>query len=185
MRTQKLLNYRKESENSYILMTKKYNNYYRINKTAYIIFDLYNKGLSTGEIIEKLIDDYKLSNEIAEKYIKDCLYMLSEKRGYPLEVELKGPIRVGWRITYRCNQMCRHCLFGSNETQYNELSTDDCYKVISKLNDGKVFSILMTGGELFIRRDIGKIINRIVKTDMSLSIFTNATLVSCQLSIVG
>lgn len=89
-----------------------------------------------------------------------------------------------WELTYRCNERCIHCFnpgasHVEGDKSFRKVKETDFEKIIKVLDDFKsigVFRIMITGGELFIRKDIFKIIEEIKKRRFSLTIFTNGTL---------
>lgn len=69
------------------------------------------------------------------------------------------PIYLVYFVTDRCNARCKHCLFGDG-TIYpdvkKELTLDEIEKVTAKM--GPLMFLLPTGGEPFLREDIGEIV---------------------------
>ena len=63
-------------------------------------------------------------------------------------------------VTDRCNARCRHCLFGDGTVfpdVARELSLDEIERVASTM--GRLFFLLPTGGEPFLREDLGEIVS--------------------------
>jgi len=67
---------------------------------------------------------------------------------------------VSWNLTQRCNLECAHCYMSASASAdtRDELSTDECRRVIDEIADvnPNVFLIL-TGGEPLLRRDLFEI----------------------------
>ncbi len=64
------------------------------------------------------------------------------------------PRVIAWEITRRCPLKCRHCRAGAMNLQYeNELTTEECLRVIDSLAEAKPM-IIWTGGEPMLRADI-------------------------------
>ena len=90
----------------------------------------------------------------------------------------------GWELTYRCNERCIHCFnpgasHVEGDKSYRKVEELDLEQIKSTIDDLKkigVFRILLTGGEIFLRKDIFEIIKYIKKLRFSLTIFTNGTL---------
>lgn len=93
------------------------------------------------------------------------------------------PRVVFWLITNRCNLRCYMCPFhgkdGANFMSYkDELSTEECYKVIDNLEKSYRFSVkpligFMGGGEPFCKRDIFKILSYLTKKGFKFTVTTN------------
>lgn len=66
---------------------------------------------------------------------------------------LRAPVNVTWEITMRCNLNCVHCLSDSGNVDPQELSSDECKRLIDQLSSLKVFQVNIGGGEPFIRKD--------------------------------
>ena len=69
------------------------------------------------------------------------------------------PLYLVFFVTDRCNARCRHCLFGDGTVfpeVSRELSLDEIERVASTM--GRLFFLLPTGGEPFLRGDIGEIV---------------------------
>ena len=89
-----------------------------------------------------------------------------------------------WEITYRCNERCVHCFNpGASHVEgdksfrkVEEVDTKKILKTIDELHSLGVFRLLITGGELFLRKDIFEIIEYINKKRISYTFYTNGTL---------
>ncbi len=65
-----------------------------------------------------------------------------------------------YEVTYRCNARCDYCY---NDTKVKELPTKDVFTVLEKLSDSGILSLLLTGGEPFVRDDILAILQRVLE----------------------
>ncbi|MFA5020209.1 MAG: glycosyltransferase [Candidatus Pacearchaeota archaeon] len=72
-------------------------------------------------------------------------------------------------ITTRCNSQCKHCFYWKDLNKSKDLSIKDIEKLLSNFYD--VNSILLSGGEPFIREDFPEVIDTIIK-------YTNPHLIS-------
>jgi heme b synthase len=62
---------------------------------------------------------------------------------------------VAWEITRSCNLACIHCRASAERGPYpNELTTDECRKVLDDIASFSDPIIIFTGGEPLLRRDI-------------------------------
>ena len=69
------------------------------------------------------------------------------------------PYSIGWAITNKCNLRCIHCNMDSGNKLGDELTKDECFKIIDELNSKKVQRICFFGGEPLIRKDFFDIAN--------------------------
>jgi len=77
------------------------------------------------------------------------------------------PYKLTFAVTYRCNLKCKTCLIWSKEPK-PELSFEEIERFFKKSND---FSwIDLTGGEIFLRKDLPDIIETILSNCRSLCI---------------
>jgi SynChlorMet cassette radical SAM/SPASM protein ScmE len=88
---------------------------------------------------------------------------------------LSAPERVTLNITNRCNLACRYCAVSSTKNVPGDLSLTDWCDVIDELARIKVFQILISGGEPFLREDFLHILRRIGRYPMRISVNTNGT----------
>ena len=88
-------------------------------------------------------------------------------------------------LTYKCNHKC---LFCSCPWEYNdyysknpELTTEEWYKVINKIQENGVEHITLTGGEPLTRDDLKEIIQYIHSKKMSIGLISNGLLMDDEL----
>ncbi|MCF7957043.1 MAG: radical SAM protein [Phycisphaerae bacterium] len=68
------------------------------------------------------------------------------------------PLLIAWEVTRSCNLNCKHCRAAAQNRPYdNELSTEQCYKVLDNIAGFAKPIIILTGGEPMLRDDIYKI----------------------------
>ncbi|SHH95265.1 radical SAM additional 4Fe4S-binding SPASM domain-containing protein [Clostridium collagenovorans DSM 3089] len=87
--------------------------------------------------------------------------------------DVDTPIWVGYKLTNRCNLNCIHCW--ANNRNY-EPSTEDVMIAIDKFKEEGISFIGLSGGEVFLRKDIFEILKYIKEKGMFIEIFTNLTL---------
>lgn len=127
--------------------------------------------------MEKTINSEKLRKVRTKMTLEHILYHLALKE----RVRLDAPTIVGLDVTSKCNLSCKHC-FQNNRRLNNELTTEEWIGIIQELKDMKVYQVYIMGGEPFIRTDLMDIIEYIKKSKMTLSINTNATLITEQMA---
>jgi radical SAM protein with 4Fe4S-binding SPASM domain len=80
--------------------------------------------------------------------------------------------------TMKCNLKCKICHQRDRRGEQGEMVTEDFHNIIDKISDYKIPVISMTGGEMFLRKDIMDIIEYIDKKKIPLKINTNGTLIN-------
>lgn len=156
----KTIQIRKEDEGLYILRIRRSGSYFFINETLKIILIWADEGMSINDIPAKLKSSYGISQKNAELYVAKAVSLFKvDLFGHSLTRELKTPLRVSWKLTSRCNLKCKHCYVScTTESQDTELSVEQCMNIINKLDAAEIFDVSITGGEIFVRDDIKKII---------------------------
>ena len=89
----------------------------------------------------------------------------------------KGPV-VAWNITRTCNLYCQHCYSNSTNQIYpEELTTEECEKVIDDLAQFRVPVLLISGGEPLTRPDIFLLMEYAIQKGIRVTLSTNGTLI--------
>jgi MoaA/NifB/PqqE/SkfB family radical SAM enzyme len=89
----------------------------------------------------------------------------------------RRPLRVMFELTYRCNFICRHCYVPKTWRRKEDLSTAGVLDIIRQLKAAGCFYLGFTGGEIFTRPDIYKIIEFSRKQGMQVILYTNGSLI--------
>lgn len=91
----------------------------------------------------------------------------------------KIPITVRLLLTNRCNLNCSFCINASGKSGRNELNTEEWLEVFEELRELKVFKVLLSGGEIFLRKDIFELLTALKSNRMhQISILTNGSLLN-------
>lgn len=86
---------------------------------------------------------------------------------------------VAWELTRSCNLACRHCRASSKRGPYpNELTTDECIKVIDEIASFAKPIMILTGGEPLLREDIFEIAGYGKEKGLVMVMAPNGTLLS-------
>lgn len=86
---------------------------------------------------------------------------------------------VFWSVTGRCNYRCRHCYMDAPNGALGELSYEEAIDLIDQMADCGVLTVDITGGEPFVRKDIWRLIDRIVSHRMTIGVvYTNGWLLN-------
>lgn len=84
---------------------------------------------------------------------------------------------IQFSITGRCNYKCKHCFMSAPHAKYDEMSLEDCIKVINKLNECGIRNIQITGGEPLAHPKFKEIIKELSKQGIHLTtLYTNGLL---------
>ena len=128
-------------------------------------------GVSENEIKEKFADSYwrkSLAN-----VLKGIGYFGITRPFIP-----GSPFLVVWDITYSCNLKCKHCYSNSGKPLEDELSTDQIFSVIDKIDKASIPVLAFSGGEPLIKNDIFKITKYAHNKGIYVAIATNGTLIT-------
>lgn len=104
---------------------------------------------------------------------------------YPLWEKAKQKrtlLRLTLELTKRCNNNCIHCYnnlpMDDLSAKNKELSTNQITDLVDQAVDMGLLWILLTGGEVFLRKDFMDLYVYMKKKGLLVSIFTNATLIT-------
>jgi len=89
-----------------------------------------------------------------------------------------SPLIVKWEITRGCNLKCKHCYARAGRFAPSELKTEEIKKVVDRLAEIETLSLQFTGGEPFLRKDFMTILKYAATYNFSITILTNATLIT-------
>lgn len=94
-------------------------------------------------------------------------------------VELASQRRpiVVWNVTRTCNLNCVHCYTDSHNQKYDELTTNQGLQLINDLASFGIPSLLFSGGEPLMRKDIFTLIERASGKNIQPVLSTNGTLI--------
>lgn len=105
------------------------------------------------------------------KEVLISLFEMAEKEFIPLVSMIE--------LTHRCNQRCMHCYIEEYGTaDKRELKTKEIKVLIDDIASLGGLYLTLTGGEVFLRKDIFEIIEYARKKEFALTIFTNGTIIS-------
>ncbi|MFC2149094.1 radical SAM protein [Candidatus Auribacterota bacterium] len=90
---------------------------------------------------------------------------------------LSAPLKVSLEITNMCNLSCIHCNVAGTKNMPGDLTASEWKNLIDELAGLKVFNLIISGGEPFMRPDIFELIEHIFKHHFRVRINTNGTLI--------
>jgi len=89
----------------------------------------------------------------------------------------RAPMVVTLELTYACNFQCHYCYLREFESSEDHLSLDDIRRLTREL-DPKQTAFHLTGGEPFVREDLGDIVREIKSRGFYCALATNGSLLS-------
>lgn len=92
------------------------------------------------------------------------------KLGLPLSVHLD--------LTYRCNERCVHCYLDHDD--HGEMTTAEIKDLLDQLAAAGVFFLSLSGGEIFMRKDLFDIVEHARKLSFSVKLKTNAVMIRAE-----
>jgi radical SAM protein with 4Fe4S-binding SPASM domain len=96
------------------------------------------------------------------------------------------PIGGSLELTQRCNNRCVHCYnnldAGDEVAQKEELSLDEHCRIIDEIAGFGCLWLLLTGGEIFLRKDFLDIYTHAKQKGLIVTLFTNGTLITADIA---
>jgi len=89
------------------------------------------------------------------------------KHGIPLSVHLD--------LTYRCNERCIHCYLDHDD--HGEMTTSEIKDLLRQMFEAGVFFLTLSGGEIFLRRDLFELVEYARSLMFSVKLKTNAVMI--------
>ena len=90
-------------------------------------------------------------------------------------LSLGVPLGVQLDLTYRCNERCVHCYLDHHDR--GEMTLAEIKDLLTQMADAGVFFLTISGGEIFLRRDLFDILEHARRLMFSVKIKTNAILI--------
>jgi MoaA/NifB/PqqE/SkfB family radical SAM enzyme len=108
--------------------------------------------------------------------------LMAEMDAETRRVPLQGTIEP----TFRCNLSCAHCYVnepaGSAEVRGRELDTARLLALVDEIAEAGCLSLLLTGGEVLLRRDFPEVYRHAVARGLRVTVFTNGTMVTDEIA---
>ncbi len=116
-----------------------------------------------------------LQEEAGQRGAWNLLRSISEY-GITTPQRLKAPVSVVWSLSYRCNLRCMHCYQNASQPSSDELTIDEQLGIVDQMAWAGVSLVVLSGGEPLANPNLGKLIERIRKHKMAVSIDSNGVL---------
>lgn len=85
------------------------------------------------------------------------------------------PLSVHLDLTYRCNERCVHCYLDHEDR--GEMTTAEIVSLLEQFAAAGVFFLILSGGEIFLRKDLFEILEVARRLRFSVKLKTNAVMV--------
>lgn len=96
------------------------------------------------------------------------------------------PISGQFELTARCNLQCKMCYICRPATDRNsiqrERTAEEWIRLAKEARDAGMLYLLLTGGEIFLRKDFMEIYTEISRMGFHIEIYTNATLITPEIA---
>jgi radical SAM protein with 4Fe4S-binding SPASM domain len=99
--------------------------------------------------------------------LQQRLFQVAAQRHIPLAAHVD--------LTYRCNFRCTHCYLPEHGGP--EMSTDEVLSVLDELARVGTMFLVLSGGEVFLRRDLFQILERTRRLGFHVRLFTDGYLI--------
>ncbi len=99
---------------------------------------------------------------------------LSQEKGLPLS----GAFELTSRCNFRCKMCYVACSAGNKAAAEKELTAGQWIELGRQARDAGMFYLILTGGEVFLRKDFEKIYESLSEMGLNITIFTNASLIT-------
>jgi radical SAM protein with 4Fe4S-binding SPASM domain len=88
----------------------------------------------------------------------------------------KAPVSVVWSLSYKCNLHCMHCYQNADGSSRDELTVEEQLNIVDQMAQAGVSLVVLSGGEPLTNPNLGRLIERIRKYGMAVSIDSNGVL---------
>lgn len=123
---------------------------------------------SRGNIKTKIKDFTQQTDEDVNESTFDCMIEADQRKAHLRSIQFE--------LTSRCNERCIHCYIPNSVKNAGEdMSYDMFCNIIDQFSEMGGLHISLSGGEVFLHKDIIRIIQYCRKKDMEICILSNLT----------
>jgi len=172
-----------------------------LNTTATRLWQLISERMTIEKIAEKMCREFGVP---FDEVVDDILEMLREmaSRGwihnFPSKsggheiaaddgteifeqlreqaVQKQIPFVVHFDLTYRCPLRCIHCYLTGGKKQA-ECTLEEITNILEQLSEAGALYLTLSGGEIFLRKDLPKIVQEARRLHFAVRLFTSGTLI--------
>ena len=157
-----------------------------LNSTGLLILSLCDGTRDILNIVNYVSDFYDIDSELIESDIREFLgkqieldnVWMSDDKVF-MEVPKKGrsdiivPYLLSIEVTSKCQLKCKHCYNESGDKYYNELDWRQIVDILKQYENCGGVSVMLTGGEVFLKHGIVEIIDFACSKFLNVSIISN------------
>lgn len=159
---------------------------YPLTSTGVLILSLCDGMHCLEDIINIVAKKYNINKKIVKK---DASMFLSNKQKENIvevlekqnlrKIEKRGkeniilPYQLSIETTNRCQLKCKHCYNKSGLPRKNELTIDRWIEILSEYKNLGGTSVMLTGGEIFLKDEVEKLIEYVAKNFFRIVVLTN------------
>ncbi|HPW54419.1 MAG TPA: PqqD family peptide modification chaperone [Thermoanaerobaculaceae bacterium] len=161
-----------------------------LNETASFIWQLLDGEQSLSQVARELAAEFEGCT--AEQALADVVELAGSLASEGLAQPTSGTrIRPVWpgceagiaprewdvALTGKCNLSCSYCFFANEMVGRNDLSTEQWTRFFETLGKLPTRSVCLSGGEVFVRKDLWELLDCVVANGLRYSILSNGTLI--------
>lgn len=162
-----------------------------VNATALLVWKNLNGSRNTGNIARVVLENYE--GALEDEILRDVEGFLGElfedgfiepadagRAPLPAEEYVQISDRPGdfdISLTGKCNLHCDYCFYAHEMHDRPDLSTSEWLTFLDELGGLGVRTLTLSGGEVFVRKELFELIDYIVDKRMRYSILSNGTLI--------
>jgi radical SAM protein with 4Fe4S-binding SPASM domain len=149
----------------------------------FLIREICTSNLNANSAKQALIDIGQ-SEEYAEETLARVVALTQfEKDSSAIKYDvidevLSAPINLTWDITNTCNLSCNYCTNSSSPVLNDGLNIEQCLNIVDQIAELGIFNVWIGGGEPLMKTGIEKILRRLKKNNIKVTLSTNGTLLN-------
>jgi sulfatase maturation enzyme AslB (radical SAM superfamily) len=172
-----------------------------LNATATRIWELLDENISAKKIAKKITEEFEVRLNEAIGDVVETLHNMASTgwiSNFPYEnarvaadnnndggifeaireeaTQKRIPLVVHFDLTYRCPLRCVHCYLTGGK-KHLECTTDEIKDILDQLADAGSLYLTFSGGEIFLRNDLPKIVAYARKLHFAVRLLTSGVLI--------
>lgn len=159
---------------------------YPVNSTGILMLSLCDGIHTEKDIITIISNKYNVKKSIVQndtraffkKKLDEKIVYSSDKKE-KINVCIRGkdniilPYQLSVETTNQCQLKCKHCYNKSGLKRAEELTVDELIIILEQYKDLGGTSIMLTGGEIFLKNDVIKLIDYVANNFIRVVVLTN------------
>ncbi len=165
-----------------------------LNQTGLMIWRILKVPATLGKIVSELLELVECPSVEAmatdvQDFIRELMAHEMIEQGAAHSKTMSGipdsyidwadaPLEFDFSLTRYCNLACEYCFYAHEMQNRDDLKLDEWLRFIRELGSLAVRKVTLSGGEVFLRKDLWEIIDALVENRMRYSILSNGTLLT-------